>query len=225
MKINIKNFYCIETLIESNPEIIEFINIPNPKDKKISELAVNAKQSGIKILNKSKDFYAACKEPAVRDIKSANYEIGKSVLIFDEVQDTRNLGSCLRTASFFGINSVIIPKNYSADFNNPAVIETSTGGVYDLDLYKVANISQTISKLKENNYWVTGFSEHAKKDINTLVPSEKNVFVFGNEQKGIKQLVLKNCDEVLKIKQIGQTSSLNISIAAAIATYTLTNKI
>ena len=57
------------------------------------------------------------------------------------------------------------------------------------------------------------------------MPSEKNVFVFGNEQKGIKQLVLKNCDEVLKIKQIGQTSSLNISIAAAIATYTLTNKI
>ena len=145
--------------------------------------------------------------------------------IFDEVQDTRNLGSCLRTASFFGINSVIIPKNNSADFNNTAVIETSTGGVYDLDLYKVANISQTINKLKENNYWVTGFSEHAKKDINTLVPSEKNVFVFGNEQKGIKQLVLKNCDEVLKIKQIGQTSSLNISIAAAIATYTLTNKI
>ena len=29
MKINIKNFYCIEALIESNPEIIEFINIPN----------------------------------------------------------------------------------------------------------------------------------------------------------------------------------------------------
>ena len=56
MKINIKNFYCIEALIESNPEIIEFINIPNPKDKKISELAVNAKHSGIKILNKSKDF-------------------------------------------------------------------------------------------------------------------------------------------------------------------------
>ena len=51
MKINIKNFYCIEALIESNPEIIEFINIPNPEDKKISELTVNAKQSGIKILN------------------------------------------------------------------------------------------------------------------------------------------------------------------------------
>ena len=49
MKINIKNFYCIEALIESNPQIIEFINIPNTKDKKISKLTVNAKQSGIKI--------------------------------------------------------------------------------------------------------------------------------------------------------------------------------
>ena len=35
MRINIKNIYCIETLIRSKPEIIEFINIRNPKDKKI----------------------------------------------------------------------------------------------------------------------------------------------------------------------------------------------
>ena len=52
MRINIKNIYCIETLIRSKPEIIEFINIRNPKDKKISDLVDTAKQSGIKILNK-----------------------------------------------------------------------------------------------------------------------------------------------------------------------------
>ena len=222
MKINIKNIYCIEALIKSNPEIIEFINIANPKDKKFSKLANNAKQSGIKILNKSKDFFAACKEPVVRDIKSANYEIGDHVLIFDEVQDTRNLGSCLRIASFFNMDSVIIPKNNSADFNNPAVIETSTGGVYDLNLYKVGNISQTIKKLQENDYFVTGFSEHGEEDFGRgWFHKEKNVFVFGNEQKGIKQLVLKNCDEVVYIPSTGQITSLNISTATAIACYGL----
>ncbi|GIS47262.1 MAG: hypothetical protein Ct9H90mP19_4990 [Gammaproteobacteria bacterium] len=68
------------------------------------------------------------------------------VLIMDEIQDTRNLGSCLRSASFFGVNSVVIPKNNSADFLNPAVIETSTGGIYDLDLKKL-QILQLFKKI------------------------------------------------------------------------------
>ena len=65
----------------------------------------------------------------------------------------------------FGVDGIIIPKNNSADYANPAVIETSTGGIYDLKLYKVSNISQTIQQLKENGYWISGFSEHGSNFI------------------------------------------------------------
>ena len=94
-------------------------------------------------------------------MKQSDYELGNLVLILDEVQDTRNLGSCLRSASFFGVDTVIIPKHNSADYANTAVIETSTGGVYDLKLYKATNITNLIKELKNNDYWVSGFSEHA----------------------------------------------------------------
>ena len=79
-------------------------------------------------------------------MKNSDYSLGELVLILDEVQDTRNLGSCLRSASFFGVDSVIIPKNNSAEYSNTAVIETSTGGVFNLDLYKATNITETIKK-------------------------------------------------------------------------------
>ena len=59
----------------------------------------------------TKGISAICKEPPIKDIKSQGYELGNIVLIMDEIQDTRNLGSCLRSASFFGVNSVVIPKN------------------------------------------------------------------------------------------------------------------
>ena len=79
-------------------------------------------------------FSAICKQPIIQDIKDKGLDFGEVVLVLDEVQDTRNLGSCLRSASFFGVDSVIIPKNNSADFFNTAAIETSTGGIYDLKL-------------------------------------------------------------------------------------------
>jgi len=179
MKVVIKNLHVIQSLLETNPELLFEINLKKSNADKFS---------------------------AVKGIAEKN----------------RNLGSCLRSASFFGAQSIIIPKTNSADYANPAVIETSTGGVYDLNLYKVSNISQTIEQLKQRGYWISGFSEHSSDYAATTKFTEKNVLVFGNEEKGIRQLVQKNCDQILKIRQLGQTSSLNVSVAAAIGLYEAT---
>ena len=188
---------------------------------RFKDILAAAEENKIQI-NFKHDLSAISKAPIVRDIKSDQYELGNLVVVLDEVQDTRNLGSCLRSASFFGVDAIIIPKNNSADYANPAVIETSTGGIYDLNLYKVSNISQTIQQLKENGYWISGFSEHGSNFIDRNKLDKKNVLIFGNEEKGIRQLVQKSCDQILKINQIGQTSSLNVSVATAIALYEAT---
>ena len=157
MSILTKNIHCIKALIDRNPEKVISLKVDSKKDKEIMSLA---KSKNIQIELTTDGISAICKEPSIKDIKSQGYELGNTVLIMDEIQDTRNLGSCLRSASFFGVNSVIIPKNNSADFSNPAVIETSTGGIYDLDLYKATNIATLQKNLKKSGYWVSGFSEH-----------------------------------------------------------------
>ena len=221
MKVTIKNLHVIRTLINKSPEMLFEINLKKDSSQKFKDILAIAEENKIQI-NYRNDLSAVCKAPIVRDIKSDQYELGNLVVVLDEVQDTRNLGSCLRSASFFGVDAIIIPQNNSADYANPAVIETSTGGIYDLKLYKVSNISQTIQQLKENGYWISGFSEHGSNSVGRDKLDEKNVLVFGNEEKGIRQLVQKSCDQILKIKQIGQTSSLNVSVATAIALYEAT---
>ena len=221
MKVTIKNLHVIRTLINKSPEMLFEINLKKDGSHKFKDILEIAEENKIQI-NFKNDMSAVCKAPIVRDIKSDQYELGNLVVVLDEVQDTRNLGSCLRSASFFGVDAIIIPKNNSADYANPAVIETSTGGIYDLKLYKVSNISQTIQQLKENGYWISGFSEHGSNFIDRDKLDEKNVLIFGNEEKGIRQLVQKSCDQILKIEQIGQTSSLNVSVATAIALYEAT---
>ena len=53
--------------------------------------------------------------------------------------------------------------------------------------------------------------------------SEKSVLVFGSEGKGIRDLVKKECDEIIKLKMRQhkhyQIDSLNVSNAATIALY------
>lgn len=221
MKVTIKNLHVIRTLVDKSPEMLFEINLKKDSSHKFKDILAAAEENKIQI-NFKHDLSAVCKAPIVRDIKSDQYELGNLVVVLDEVQDTRNLGSCLRSASFFGVDAIIIPKNNSADYANPAVIETSTGGIYDLNLYKVSNISQTIQQLKENGYWISGFSEHGSNFIQKDKLDNKNVLIFGNEEKGIRPLVQKSCDQILKINQIGQTSSLNVSVATAIALYEAT---
>ena len=135
MNIEIKNIHTIQSLVAYHSDKVISIagKADNLKAKEILELA---HKKNIKINIKDNKLIAYCKEPSVKDLKSSDYNLGKLVLILDEVQDTRNLGSCLRSASFFGVDSIIIPKNNSAEYSNSAVIETSTGGVFNLDLYK-----------------------------------------------------------------------------------------
>ena len=222
MSILIKNIHCIKALINRNPEMIISLMADSKKD---SEIIALAKSKNIQIDATKKGISAICKEPPIKDIKSQGYELGNLVLIMDEIQDTRNLGSCLRSASFFGVDSVVIPKNNSADFLNPAVIETSTGGIYDLDLYKATNIATLQNNLQKTGYWITGFSEHAEISLEETEFSEKNVLILGNEEKGIRKLVEKKCDQMLKINNYGLTTSLNVAVATSIALFAIQKKL
>ena len=175
MSILIKNIHCIKALINRNPEMVISLKADSKKD---SEIIALAESKNIQIDLTTNGVSAICKEPPIKDIKSQGYELGNMVLIMDEIQDTRNLGSCLRSASFFGADSVVIPKNNSADFLNPAVIETSTGGIYDLDLYKATNIATLQENLKKSGYWISGFSEHAEISLEETEFTEKNVLIL-----------------------------------------------
>ena len=55
--------------------------------------------------------------------------------------------------------------------------------------------------------------------------SEKNVLVFGNEEKGMRSLVEKSCDDTLKISQKGKVSSLNVSVTVSIGLFAASNKL
>jgi 23S rRNA (guanosine2251-2'-O)-methyltransferase len=137
-------------------------------------------------------------------------------LILDGINDARNIGSIIRSSAALGCDAIIIDKkNYNPKSN--MMFRTASGMTEVIDIIPVTNINNAIEILKKNNFWIYGMDANASTDIRSITFEPKIAFVFGSETNGIKKLVQKNCDKILKIKIKDETESLNISNAVSIA--------
>ena len=143
-------------------------------------------------------------------------------LILDGIRDSRNIGSIIRSAAALGCDAIVIEqKNYNPKSN--LMFRAASGMTEHIDIIPVSNITNCITLLKKNNFWVYGMSADAKTDLKNIQFPNRSAFVFGSETNGIKNLVEKNCDELVKIKINKEVESLNISNAVAI-TLAIANK-
>jgi len=143
-----------------------------------------------------------------------------SVCILDSIQDPHNFGAIIRSCEIFGINAVVFSPNNSCDITD-TVYKASSGALSYIDIVKVSNINNAIKELKEHNFWIYGFDMDGKIFLDEVKFDKKSALVFGNEGSGMKQLVTKNCDFLVKIRQKGKVESLNVSNAVAVAAYEL----
>ena len=92
-----------------------------------------------------------------------------------------------------------------------------------MNYFRVTNLKRSISELKKYGYWAYGFDSSNSSNSVNINFAKKSILVFGSEGKGMRDLVKKECDEIIKLK-IQQNShyqidSLNVSNAASIALY------
>ena len=80
-----------------------------------------------------------------------------------------------------------------------------------------------LDQLKDMGYWHAGLDGNTDTSIRDLDLGDNVVLVMGSEGKGLRPLVSKNCDALVKIPMAPGMESLNVSNAAAIALYQLAN--
>jgi len=147
----------------------------------------------------------------------------KDILILNDINDQRNVGSILRNCLAFNIRNIIIPnKFYKA--NSMGLYITAAGSVEKINIYDVTNISNSIRLLKENDFWIVGFDQNSNDTIEKFSFNKKNALILGSEGFGIKQLVKSQCDHILKIDISNELESLNVSNASAVILYELAKK-
>jgi|TARA_B000000557_G_C20573716_1_gene358326 23S rRNA (guanosine2251-2'-O)-methyltransferase len=108
------------------------------------------------------------------------------------------------------------------------MIKSASGSYEKIKMIEVTNLNKTITFLKKNGFWIIGLDSNSNDTVNSISSNIKKVLILGSEDKGIRMLIKKNCDFVVRIETVIKkdaiVDSLNVSNACAIILNQLTNK-
>ena len=205
---------CTKEFFEKNRFIIE--------NRKINKLyIVSRKEIDTEIKNNvHQGILLKCKSLKQISLEEINKN-EKNIVILDSLNDSQNVGSILRTSYLFGIKTIISNKDNSFKIN-PFLMKSASGAFEKINFIEVINLNRTVDKLKKMGYWIMGFDVNAKNNIDKVPKDLKKVLIFGSENKGIRPLILKNCDFKTKIclnVEDKRIESLNVSNCVSIALF------
>lgn len=148
-----------------------------------------------------------------------NAELGDRILILDNIQDPGNLGTIIRSAVAFNIDTIIL-SNDTVDLYNPKVVRATQGLMFHINIIK-KELLEIIPKLKEDDYKILSTNVNHGKSLKTLEKNKKFAIIMGNEGNGVKEEVEELCDEFLYIDMNEACESLNVGVATSIILYEL----
>ena len=144
------------------------------------------------------------------------------LLLADGVEDPHNLGALIRTAFLCGAHGVVIPRRGAAPVT-PVVMKASAGAAAHLPVARVANMGESIRRLKKHNIFVYC------ADMGGRPPFAQNLqgaiaLVVGAEGAGVSPLTKKLCDGALSLPMAAASAgtgvdSFNVSVAGGILLY------
>lgn len=140
------------------------------------------------------------------------------ILILDHVKDVRNFGAITRSAEVLGVHAIVIPKKGSAAINEDA-IKTSAGALFKIPICRVSNIANTIDYLQTAGLSIFASNSQTQHPISDVDFSGPSCLIIGSEGRGVQYDLIRKADQDFIIPQLGETDSLNVSVATGIMLY------
>jgi 23S rRNA (guanosine2251-2'-O)-methyltransferase len=157
---------------------------------------------------------------------SDSKRVGHLALALEGILDPHNLGSILRTASFYGIDRIMLDRQTC----KPSVtVSKASAGVMEwmwaqqqIHRWR-ASFGNLLDRLKQQGTILVGTSPKGQS-IDSLLPrlSQRNIMlILGNEGAGLSSATMQHCDFLVSIARPGsaqqsQVDSLNVAVAAGV---------
>ena len=144
------------------------------------------------------------------------------VVVLDNIRSMHNVGSVFRTADAFRIEAICLC-GYTPQPPHRDIQKTALGATETVNWLYYPTTKEAIEDLKKFDYTVLAIeqvegSESLDQFNNT---DRKLAIVLGNEVEGVDAEALAICDGCIEIPQLGMKHSLNISVAAGIVLWKL----
>lgn len=144
------------------------------------------------------------------------------VMMLDQVTDPHNIGAILRSACAFGAIALIVQTRHTPEITG-TMAKAACGAVEHVPIIRETNLSRAIESLQDNFFNVVGLDEQGAL-IADIALSDKTCLVMGAEGPGLRQKVKGTCTSLLRLPTDGPVPTLNVSNAAAVALYAVTQK-
>lgn len=188
---------------ESLPLPVPYVYVTKEVIKKISTMDTPSTVMGL------------CRKIPQQEVK------GNHILILDEIQDPGNLGTIIRSAVAFGVDTIVLSEN-TVDLYNPKVLRATQGMFYHINIIS-RSAFEIIALLKNLEIPIYGTKVEYGVDVRTLSAKDKERFalIVGNEGNGVRLEVSNLCDKNLYIAMKDSVESLNVAVATSILLYEL----
>lgn len=176
----------------------------------LDRLAGGAAHQGVVASVRALETYAVADLVAVRT--------PPLILVLDGIEDPRNLGAIARTLDAAGGSGLVVPERRAAPVTGAAV-KASAGALVHVPLAPVVNLPRALAELKAAGVWTIGLEAEADQSLYDLDLRLPSAIVIGGEGRGLHRLVRERCDWRAALPMRGRVSSLNASVAAAVALF------
>lgn len=218
-----REFICdgaklLEDALASRLEIIMVLSSGQPPELPQNIRSIKVSDDIIKYLSSFKspqDLVFVCKVPN----NTHSLEPGRH-LILENMQDPGNVGTIIRTANAFGVDSIILTGD-CADPYNPKAVRASMGAVFRQRIIE-KDQEKLLNMLSEKGIplYSSALDEDTVDLRDVQLPSSL-ALAIGNEGQGLSERLLQASAQKLLIPMERETQSLNAAAAAAILMWEL----
>lgn len=157
------------------------------------------------------------------------------VVIAHNLRSVHNVGSLLRTGEVFAVDTVHVTgftpyPTHPGDERSEklqarqtrALAKAAAGAERTMPFERHSDVETLLDSLREQGYVVAGLEidPHAVA-LSDYPPTQRVALLLGDEVVGLDPTLRESCDLLLQIPVYGDKYSLNVSVAAGIALYTL----
>jgi TrmH family RNA methyltransferase len=134
----------------------------------------------------------------------------KFTLMLDGISDPGNLGTIIRIADWYGIETILCSPD-CVDLYNPKTIASSMGSFTRVNVI-YTELEKLLNEKKVNSFACV----MQGKSIQDFKNIKEGIIIIGNEARGISPALIKMADNQVTIPRVGKAESLNAAIATAL---------
>lgn len=140
-------------------------------------------------------------------------------MVLENIQDSGNIGTILRSAAAAGVVQIVLSKG-CADVWSPKVLRAGMGAHFLLKIHERVDLLAWRESFL-GSVLVTALT---KKNNVSLYDKQLDLtrsvaWVFGNEGSGVSADMLAQASAAVRIPMLGATESLNVAMAATICLF------